>query len=95
MLWSNGDCKQNNSKDWEMEELGRLGMEDQGLKTILERCKPRGKQSPQDKAKQAQAQAPAVRLHLVGLWNSVTGPSGIREYGTVLGEKQLRLGTDL
>lgn len=50
MLWSNGDCKQNNRKDWEMEELGRLGVEDQGLKAISERCKPRGKQSPQDKA---------------------------------------------
>lgn len=33
-----------------MEELGRLGVEDQGLKAILERCKPCEKQSPQDKA---------------------------------------------
>lgn len=49
MLRSNEDCKQNISRDWEMEELGRLGMEDQGFKTILERCKPRGKQSSQDK----------------------------------------------
>lgn len=50
MLWSKGDCKQNNRKDWEMEESGRLGVEDQRLKAILERCKPHGKQSPQDKA---------------------------------------------
>ena len=50
MLRSNGDCKQNNNKDWEMEELGRLGMQDQSLETILQRCKPHGKQSPQDKA---------------------------------------------
>lgn len=50
MLWSKGDCKQNNRKDWEMEESGRLGVEDQRLKAILERCKSRGKQSPQDKA---------------------------------------------